>query len=160
MRPLNYADLSTVRPFTIGEKTYTGDDIFRSVAFGGNLQQDEAEMASWIAFWGARVAEAKEDYDEIEMLYRVARDEFILDLVKNGLEGDDGKLVKINKTNAEVAWRVSPEYLDWWRRQNAAERAWNTASYAYEACLRKSNMLQSMTKLQTDEIVAHRRARQ
>jgi hypothetical protein len=154
IRP-NYADLSTVRPFTIGGKTYNGDDIMRAVNFGGNLQQDEAEVSSWIAFWGARIAEAKEDYDIIEMEYRIARDSYQTRLLVDGVEDGDGKQVKVNKTNAEVMWRAHDDYPSWWKKQHAAERAWNTASYVYEACCRKTTMLTAMTKARADEVSAY-----
>lgn len=160
---MSFADLGLLRPFTVGEQTYTGDFILLAVGGSGDLKQDQAENPSWIAYWGAVTASAKEAYDEVESDYRQARDAFIGDILLHGyVEDVDGAEVqhkKVAKTTAEVLWRSHPSYADWWRRQREAERAWNTASYVYEACLRKTQNLTSMTKLYVDELTALARAR-
>jgi hypothetical protein len=154
MTDTNYANLSTVRPFSIGTETFTGDDILRAVAFGGNLKQDMAEVSSWIAYWGAKVSEAKAAWDKIETDYRKARDAYIADIRTNGVEDDNGKAVKVTKDLGEQMWRTHDEYDAWWSDQREAERAWNIASTTYEACLRKSQMLTAMGRLYLDEVTA------
>lgn len=145
-------DFSRIADFYVGEQLYTGAYIQRAVGFTGDLLQEMAEISSWVAYWGAVSADAKQLHDAKESAYRTARDRYITSRSAAGVKD------KIAKTAAEAEWRTRPEYADWERQKGETERAWNIASFVYESLLRKANMLQSMTKLYIDDRGAARAA--
>lgn len=137
-----FADLSHIRPFKIGDTTYTATMLMQAVGVVGTLAQDLAECSSWIAYWGARTAEAKKAVDDHQVEYRVERDKWA---AKRRAEG------KITKDALDEEWRARPEYPGWYAKTNELEYAWNCANFMYEACRSKSMSLSSIAKLHADE---------
>jgi hypothetical protein len=142
-----------LRSFSVGTNLFDQAEIMRAVGFSGDLKADLAELPSWIAFWGSMVAQAKAHADEVETLYRKARDAFILEAATVGIDGEK----KVPKTVAEVMWRDHKDYENWWERQRRAEYAWNASTYVYEAVREKRHSLVAMQKLWLDEITAYQR---
>ncbi len=148
---MSYAPLEHLKPWTVGAQTFTPDLVAQAVGFSGNLQVDLAENPSWIAYWGARVAEAKKAHDDGQAAYRQARDGWIFK--KRASEG------KQTKESVETEWRTTPEYGPWYEKLASLEYAWNACNYVYEACAKKSYTLGAMAKAQADELTAIARAR-
>ncbi len=145
-----YAPLNHLKPWRVGAQLFEPSDpagpVAQSVGFSGSVQLDLAENASWIAYWGARVAEAKSFHDEEQEKYRVARSTW------------KSTQPKMTKEAIDEAWRASKEYPAWYERLRVAEYAWNTTQYIYESVTKKSFNLGAMTKTQQDELGAIHRA--
>ena len=139
----NVPDFSKIQPFSVGDHYFDGAYVMLAVGMHNGLDQEMREVSAWIAFWGAVSSDAKALHDAKESAYRVDRDRWKTNEMQT-------RSKKPTKTALDDEWRTLPDYPKWERKKTEAERAWNIATYVYEALLRKANMLSALGKLELD----------
>lgn len=145
------AQLAGLPALALGTQTLTGVELALTVAINPELPYAEAmRTPQLIAELGQLTARALAAKEEAELAYRVWRDSLVHRLTNNldaakaaGFEcaTDPGVDAKgkareprtPSKDAAEVYVRTLPEYVEHYRRQNAATETWAACHAAYKA---------------------------